>query len=152
MSDVWTLRTDGGARGNPGPAGAGFVIEDAKGQVAGSGSRYLGIATNNVAEYQALAIGLRAAAESGVKRLRVLVDSELVVRQVNGVYRVKNAELKRLHAVVTTLMGGFETVDVAHVSREDNEAADALANEAMDSGGPVFGEGPGQERLFDVEV
>lgn len=132
MTDLFTLRTDGGARGNPGPAGAGFVLEDASGAIVRSGARYLGVATNNVAEYEALIWGLRTAQHHGVSRLRVCADSELVVKQVNGAYRVKNEGLKPLFAKVCGLLRHFESVDVVHVRREHNAAADALANEAMD--------------------
>ena len=130
--DWWILRTDGGARGNPGPAGAAYVLEDPSGEVSSSAARFLGETTNNVAEYEALILGLRAAAEGGVRRLRVFADSELVVRQVCGHYKVRNEGLRPLHRRVSELVSGFEAVEVRHVRREENTAADALANEAMD--------------------
>lgn len=133
MAGLHTLRTDGGARGNPGPAGAGFVLEDESGAVVRSGGRYLGSVTNNVAEYEALIWGLETALHQGVTRLRVCADSELVVRQVNGVYRVKNEGLKPLFAKVKALLGRFASVEIVHVRREQNAAADELANKAMDA-------------------
>jgi ribonuclease HI len=132
VADRFTLRTDGGARGNPGPAGAGFVLEDEGGAIVRSGGRFLGVATNNVAEYEALIWGMRTADAHGVRRLRVCADSELVVKQLNGAYRVKNEGLKPLFAKASALLKHFESVDVVHVRREHNAAADALANEAMD--------------------
>jgi ribonuclease HI len=132
MPDRYTLRTDGGARGNPGPAGAGFVLQDAGGSVVRSGGRYLGIATNNVAEYQALLWGLATALDHGVREIRVCADSELVVKQLTGVYRVKNEGLRPLCAQAKSLLLRFASVEIAHVRREMNAAADALANVAMD--------------------
>lgn len=129
----YTLRTDGGARGNPGPGGAGFVLEDESGAVVRRGGRYLGCVTNNNAEYEALIWGLRTALDHGVTHLRVCADSELVVRQVNGQYRVKNEGLKPLFAAAKGLLARFASVEVIHVRREQNAAADALANEAMDT-------------------
>lgn len=127
------LRTDGGARGNPGPAGAGFVIEDA-GRVVCSGGRFLGQATNNVAEYSALIWGLENVAALGYAKVHVYADSELLVKQVNGAYRVKNEGLKPLFAEAMRLLRGFsEGYDVRHVRREDNKLADDMANRAMDA-------------------
>jgi ribonuclease HI len=127
-----TLRTDGGARGNPGPGGAGFVLEDESGATVRSGGRFLGCVTNNNAEYEALIWGLETALDEGVRRLRVCADSELVVKQVNGLYRVKNEGLRPLWAKARSLIGRFESVEVVHVRREQNAAADDLANQAMD--------------------
>lgn len=132
MGDRHTLRTDGGARGNPGPAGAGFVLEDSTGEVVRFGGRFLGSATNNVAEYEALLWGLATALDHGVSDLRVCADSELVVRQLTGVYRVKNEGLRPLFAKAKVLLGRFGTVEIVHVRREMNSAADALCNVAMD--------------------
>jgi ribonuclease HI len=147
-----TLRTDGGARGNPGPAGAGFVLEDESGTVVRSGGRYLGCVTNNVAEYEALIWGLQTALDHNVTDLRVCADSELMVRQVNGVYRVKNEGLKPLHAKACSLLGRLASVEVVHVRREQNAAADDLANQAMDirstCGDGVEGDTSGQRPLF----
>ena len=132
MAGRWTLRTDGGARGNPGPAGAGFVLEDPGGAIVRSGGKYLGAQTNNVAEYEALLWGLRTALDERVRDLCVCADSELVVRQVTGVYRVKKDWLKPLHAEAVALMRRFDSVEVRHVRRDQNAAADELANIAMD--------------------
>lgn len=149
---TFTLRTDGGARGNPGPGGAGFVLEDETGAVVRSGGRYLGCVTNNNAEYEALIWGLRTALDHGVTQLRVCADSELVVRQINGQYRVKNEGLKPLFAQAKALLGRFASVEVVHVRREQNAAADALANEAMDTratcGNGVEETDTGQSALF----
>ena len=128
----WTLRTDGGARGNPGPAGAGFVLEDPAGAIVRSGGRFLGAQTNNVAEYEALLWGLRTALDERVRDLRVCADSELVVRQLTGVYRVKKDWLKPLHTEALGLMKRFDSIEMRHVRREQNLAADELANIAMD--------------------
>lgn len=132
MTGEYVLRTDGGARGNPGPGGAGFVLEAPGGEVVRSGGRYLGEVTNNVAEYQALVWGLKTAIDHGVARVHIRADSELVVHQVTGRYKVRNEGLKPLHREACELLGRFEVADVRHVRREENEAADALANEAMD--------------------
>lgn len=132
VSEVHTLRTDGGARGNPGPGGAGFVLQDASGATVRRGGRYLGCVTNNVAEYEALIWGLRTALDQGVRHLRVCADSELVVRQLTGVYRVKNEGLKPLFACASAQLRRFESAEIVHVRRAENDAADALANEAMD--------------------
>jgi len=132
-----TLYTDGGARGNPGPAGIGFVvISDTAEELAAAG-RYLGEATNNVAEYEALLAGLRAARALGIEELLVRADSELVVKQMRGEYRVKHPNLKPLFATAQELVRGFAAVGFEHVRRADNTRADALANEAMDCRGEV---------------
>ncbi|MGB4592571.1 MAG: ribonuclease HI family protein [Coriobacteriia bacterium] len=128
-----TLHTDGGARGNPGPAGIGIVLTDESGRTLSAAGRYLGEVTNNVAEYQALIAGLEAAQTAGVRHLTVHADSELVVKQMNGQYRVKNEGLKPLHARATALSRGFESVKFVHVRRSQNSKADALCNEAMDA-------------------
>lgn len=138
------LRTDGGARGNPGPAGAGFVIE-VDDQVVCAGGRYLGEVTNNVAEYEALIWGLENVQALGYSEVSVFADSELLVKQINGAYRVKNEGLKPLFTRALSLLRGFATFDVAHVRREANKKADAMANEAMDArtivGDPACGPG-----------
>jgi ribonuclease HI len=129
-----TLRlfTDGAARGNPGPAGAGVVIEDDQGMRLRGLCRYLGVATNNEAEYLALIEGLKAVSEWKPDRLEVLLDSKLVVEQIKGGYRVKKPELARLYDEAKKLLGVFEDVDIQHVERERNKGADALANKAID--------------------
>ncbi len=126
------LRTDGGSRGNPGPAGAGFVIE-VDGEIVCRGGRFLGSQTNNYAEYLAFIWGLENVAALGYSAVTVMADSELLVKQINGQYRVKNEGLKPLHARATALLRLFATHQVTHVRREFNEAADAMANEAMDT-------------------
>jgi len=127
------LYTDGGARGNPGPAGIGARLLTAAGDVVEELADSIGTATNNVAEYQALLAGLEIALDRGVERLDVFLDSELVVRQVNGEYKVKDAGLKPLHQQACLLLGKFHEVDVKHVRREQNAAADALVNQAIDA-------------------
>lgn len=126
------LRSDGGARGNPGPAGAGFVIE-VDGIVICSGGRYLGTRTNNVAEYEALIWGLENVRALGFHEVAVYADSELLVKQLNGQYRVKNAGLKPLFVDAVRLLRSFERYSVRHVFRSENKLADAMANEAMDA-------------------
>ena len=132
-----TLRlfTDGAARGNPGPAGIGLVLEDDQGMRLWGGCRYLGTATNNQAEYRALIDGLRKAAEWRPDRLEVYMDSELVVHQVNGRYKVRNRDLQPLHRQALDLLRGFPQIAVSHVPRERNRGADALANRAIDESG-----------------
>jgi len=147
------LRSDGGARGNPGPAGAGFVIE-VHGDVVCSAGRFLGEVTNNIAEYEALIWGLENVRALGYTQVSVLADSELLVKQVNGVYKVKNDGLKPLCARALALLRGFNSFEVGHVRREYNKAADAMANAAMDErgtvGDPACGPGGGhtQDSLF----
>ncbi len=129
---AWTLRCDGGSRGNPGPGALGFVLCDARGREVEARGEYLGVVTNNVAEYQALIFGLRAAAAHGVQRLVVRMDSELVVRQMLGQYRVKNAGLQPLHAEAKQAAAKIGDVRYESVPRDDNHRADALVNEALD--------------------
>jgi len=152
VADVYTLRTDGGARGNPGPGGAGFVLEDPSGAVVRSGGRFLGCVTNNVAEYEALIWGLETALDEKVSTLRICADSELVVRQMNGQYKVKNKGLKPLHHKARSLVGRFSSAEITHVRRDQNAAADDLANQAMDirstCGNGVDTGAEGQSALF----
>lgn len=129
---AWTLRCDGGSRGNPGPGALGYVLCDASGREVEARGEYLGICTNNVAEYRSLLAGLAAAARHGVGRLVVQMDSELVVRQMLGRYKVKNEGLKPLHAEARAALAGIGEVKFASVPREDNGHADALVNEALD--------------------
>lgn len=126
------LRSDGGARGNPGPAGVGFVIE-VDDEIVCRAGRYLGTATNNVAEYEALIWGLENVSALGYRQVSVFADSELVVKQLTGAYRVKNAALKPLFVRAMALLRGFNSYDVAHVRREMNHHADEMANAAMDA-------------------
>lgn len=148
------LRTDGGSRGNPGPAGVGFVIEDLSGTVLCSGGRYIGETTNNVAEYEALIWGLENARALGVDIETVYLDSELLVKQLNGEYRVKHPNMKPLYARTLEILSTMGETVIAHVMREDNKAADSLVNQALDTletvGTPVHLEAEcDQGTLFD---
>jgi ribonuclease HI len=127
------LYTDGASRGNPGPAALGVVIEDDQGMRLRGLHRYLGVMTNNVAEYHALIEGLKAVEAWKPDRLEVYLDSKLVVEQVNGNYKVKNAALLPLIKQVQDLRGRFPLVEFKHVEREKNRGADALANMALDA-------------------
>jgi ribonuclease HI len=127
------LFTDGGARGNPGPAAAAFVLEAEDGTVLEARGTAIGVATNNVAEYRALVDGLRRASELGVSDLEVVSDSELIVKQMRGEYRVKNEALRLLHREAGTLADAIARVTYTAVRREQNELADRLVNEALDS-------------------
>jgi ribonuclease HI len=126
--------SDGGARGNPGPAGYGVVIEDESGRKVATLSEYLGHQTNNFAEYQGLIAALEYALEHGPKALKLISDSELLVRQIKGIYKVKNAVLQDLHGRAKELIGQLEWFSIGHALREHNQEADRLANEAMDKG------------------
>ena len=125
---------DGGARGNPGPSGYGVVIQDEGGRRVAALSEYLGHQTNNFAEYQGLIGALEYAIEHGPKALTVISDSELLVRQINGIYKVKNPTLKDLHARAKDLIAQLNWFSISHALREHNREADRLANEAMDRG------------------
>jgi ribonuclease HI len=150
----WALRTDGGSRGNPGPAGCGFVLERGDGDIACRGGRFLGVKTNNEAEYEALLWGLECAtAFPEARRVTVFADSELLVKQMNRVYRVKHPNLRPLFERAVGLTARFDSVKFVHVYREANKLADALANEAMDLRATV-GDAPcglddGQGTLFE---
>ena len=126
------LSTDGGARGNPGPAAYGYVLEDEDGNVLAAHGEAIGIATNNVAEYSALIAGLEKAVELGVTELEVVSDSELMVKQMLGEYRVKNAALQQLSLEASRQARRIGRVDYTAVRREHNELADKLVNEALD--------------------
>jgi len=127
------LSTDGGARGNPGPAAYGFVIEAEDGTVLAAEGKAIGIATNNVAEYSALIAGLERAVELSVSELEVVSDSELLVKQMTGEYRVKNEALKELSLEASRLARRLGKVSYTAVRREHNELADQLVNEALDA-------------------
>jgi ribonuclease HI len=133
----WSLHTDGASRGNPGPAGAGFILRDPGGEVRAQEGRYLGVATNNVAEYRGLLLGLQAAQKRGILRLRIFSDSELLVRQLNGSYRVKSPHLLPLWQEAQKELQKFQAHDIRHVPRELNAGADALANQAIDRKPPT---------------
>ncbi len=130
------LFTDGGARGNPGPAAAAYVLEAEDGTVLDARGEAIGVATNNVAEYRALVAGLEKAVELGVGELEVVSDSELLVKQMNGEYRVKNAALRELSLDAARLARKLGRVRYRAVRRAENELADRLVNEALDAAGP----------------
>jgi ribonuclease HI len=127
------LFTDGGARGNPGPAAYGFVLEAEDGTVLAAKGERIGVATNNVAEYRALIAGLEKAAELAVPEVEVVSDSELLVKQMTGEYRVKNAALQDLSIQASRLARQIGKVSYTAVRREHNELADRLVNEALDA-------------------
>ena len=129
------LWTDGGARGNPGPAAYAFVLETEDGTVLEARGEAIGVATNNVAEYSALVAGLGEAAARGVDDLEVRSDSELMVKQMRGEYRVKNRDLQTLFLDASRLARGLGSVTYVHVRREHNELADRLVNDALDAAG-----------------
>ncbi len=127
-----TLFTDGASRGNPGEAGAGVQILDNQGRELATLGKYLGQCTNNMAEYHALILGLGEARKLGNRKISIYLDSELIVRQIEGRYKVKDTKLKPLFAKVRELLAGFTTWQVNHVSRSENMRADALANQGID--------------------
>jgi probable phosphoglycerate mutase len=131
-SGWFTAHCDGGSRGNPGPAGYGAVIEDAEGQVVARLSEFLGRQTNNYAEYKGLLAVLAWAVANGARRLRVVSDSELMVRQMKGIYKVKNAGLLPLWQEAQRLARQLEGFEMRHTLRGGNKEADKLANAAMD--------------------
>lgn len=126
------VNVDGGARGNPGPAAIGVVVRDGDGEVLEKLGEKIGEATNNVAEYRALLKGIELAAAHGANDLELIGDSELVVRQVEGRYKVKNAGMKELHAEVKKALRDFDSWSIRHVRRAENADADRLVNEALD--------------------
>lgn len=146
--DEWfTAHCDGGSRGNPGPAAYGAVIEDPRGQVAARLSAFLGVQTNNYAEYAGLLAVLKWATQNGVGRLRVVSDSELMVKQMNGTYKVASPGLRPLWEEARQLARRLDGFQMRHTLRAGNKEADRLANEAMDRGmgrpaGGASGEGP----------
>jgi ribonuclease H / adenosylcobalamin/alpha-ribazole phosphatase len=127
------LSTDGGARGNPGPAAYGYVLETDDGHVLAAHGETIGTATNNVAEYRALVAGLEKALELGVDELEVVSDSELLVKQMRGEYKVKNEALRELRDEAELLTGRLRKIAYTAVRREHNELADRLVNEALDA-------------------
>ena len=128
-----TIFTDGGARGNPGPAAAAGVIIAGDGTIIEEVTEYLGTTTNNVAEYRALILTLKRAIELGCTRVNVKMDSELGVKQLNGLYRVKDDKMIPLHAEVRHLLTKFEERAIQHVSRKENKHADKLVNAVLDA-------------------
>jgi ribonuclease HI len=129
-----TAHVDGGARGNPGPAGYGVAIQDSAGHPVAELSEYLGHRTNNYAEYQGLLAALRYAAEHQITALKVISDSELMVRQMKGIYKVRHPELRNLYDQAQQLVRRLEHFEIRHAMREHNQTADRLANQAMDRG------------------
>jgi ribonuclease HI len=127
------LYTDGGSRGNPGPAAYAYVLEAENGTVLDARAEAIGVATNNVAEYSALVAGLERAAEAGVQELEVVSDSELLVKQMRGEYKVKNRALQALFLEASRLARRIRRVTYTAVRREHNELADSLVNEALDA-------------------
>jgi ribonuclease HI len=126
--------SDGGARGNPGPSGYGVVVQDESGRKVAALSEYLGHQTNNFAEYQGLIAALEYSVEHEHKALKVITDSELLERQIKGIYKVKNAALQDLHGRAKELIAKLDWFSIGHVLRGKNQEADRLANEAMDKG------------------
>jgi ribonuclease HI len=131
-SGTLRVNVDGGARGNPGPAAIAAVIQNGDGKVLERHSEAIGTATNNVAEYRALLLGIERAAALGASRLELIGDSELIVRQVSGDYKVKDETLRGLHRQVRGALGGFAEWSIRHVRREENADADQLVNEELD--------------------
>lgn len=129
-----TLKTDGGSRGNPGPSGAGWVLFDSSGKIVATGNEFLGKRTNNEAEYAAVLLGLQAVFELGYTEVDVRLDSDLLVKQIKGVYRVKKPHLKPLHEQALRLLRQFNDYTIAHIYRDANKEADEQANIAMDRG------------------
>jgi Ribonuclease HI len=130
--DRLTVNVDGGARGNPGPAAIAAVVRDGDGEVLEEVGERIGRATNNVAEYRALLLGIERAAALGASELELVGDSELIVRQVKGEYKVKDPTLRELHAQVKRVLEPFDRWSIRHVRREHNADADRLVNEALD--------------------
>ncbi len=128
-----TLFADGGSRGNPGPAASGAVLTATDGSVVREIGTYLGVTTNNVAEWTGLLTGLEAALELGATEIVIRLDSELVIKQLTGVYRVKHPNMIPLHAKAKTLLRRFANVDIRHVPRKQNAAADAVVNAVLDA-------------------
>lgn len=132
LAESYSLHTDGGARGNPGPAGIGVVLAGPDGRVIEEVARGIGWATNNVAEYEGLLEGLRCARRHGVQRLHVHMDSVLVIQQMKGVFKVKHAGLKPLHEAARELVKEFKGVVFTAIPREQNKRADELTNQGID--------------------
>ena len=128
-----TINVDGGSRGNPGPAAIAAVASDGSGQILAERAETIGPATNNVAEYRALLLGIRLAKELEAEEVELIGDSQLIVRQVQKKYKVKHEDLKPLHAKVLDELRGFEKWEIHDVRREQNEEADRLVNEALDA-------------------
>jgi ribonuclease HI len=137
-----TLYADGCSKGNPGEGGAGVVVKDDLERTVSQNKRYLGLVTNNFAEYQALILGLQEAKQLGAQEVEIFLDSELVVNQINGVYRVRDSTLKTLEGEVRKLLGHFARWVIRHIPREKNREADRLAREAVRDKGDQVVAGP----------
>ncbi len=135
MPDKIILNVDGASRGNPGPAAIGVTLKDGNNRLITGISQRIGITTNNQAEYRALIAGLKKAIELGARKVSVKSDSELMVKQLLGLYRVKKEELKPLNKEVRQLAGGLESFEIVSIPREQNREADKLANKALDEAG-----------------
>lgn len=133
MSKVVVIFTDGGSRGNPGPAGTGVVIKDQDGAILYAVGEYIGETTNNVAEYKALIRALEQAVKLGATELQINMDSELIVKQMLGQYKIKEPGLQVLAAEVIKLKNNFANVSFKHIKREYNQEADKLVNQALDN-------------------
>lgn len=133
MTKLLVINTDGGARGNPGPAGIGLVIKSESNELLYSFGGYIGEATNNVAEYSALIKALEESVNLGGTDLRIQMDSELIVKQMQGVYKIKQPALQELATKVLGLLKKFQSYTFVHVRREFNKEADALVNQALDA-------------------
>lgn len=129
---LYRVRTDGASRGNPGPSAIGVSVLDASGNEIATASESIGIATNNVAEYRALIRAVEMMVELRAQEVEFLLDSELIVKQMNGDYRVRNPKMQKLHAEATRGLGRISKATFRHVPREENQRADALANQALD--------------------
>jgi ribonuclease HI len=127
------VHVDGGSRGNPGPAAAGAVVSTPGGEIVDEASELLGVATNNVAEYRGLLLGLARARALGATEVEVVNDSELIAKQVNGAYKVKHAAMRPLHRDALAALREFDSWSIRSVPREQNADADALVNQALDS-------------------
>jgi ribonuclease HI len=127
-----TVNVDGGARGNPGPAAIGVVVRNDDGAIVEEMGETIGVATNNVAEYKALLRGIELAAAQGASEVELIGDSELIVRQIEGRYKVKHADMKELHARAKAVLADFDSWSIRHVKRAQNADADRLVNEALD--------------------
>ncbi|MBN9623960.1 MAG: ribonuclease HI family protein [Actinobacteria bacterium] len=128
-----TVNVDGGARGNPGPAAIGVVVRNDDGAIVEQVGETIGAATNNVAEYRALLRGIELASAHGADEVELIGDSELIVRQIEGRYKVKHADMKELHAEAKAMLANFDSWSIRHVKRAQNADADKLVNEALDN-------------------
>lgn len=141
-SNSLKLYCDGGSRGNPGPAASGYIIVNQLDQPVCQGGSFLGVATNNQAEYESLKRGLTRAVGMGVKTLHAYMDSQLVVRQVQGQYKVKNSDLQLLHKAIIDLVAKFDNFQISYIPRELNKTADAIVNQTLDTHSPETKNGP----------